>query len=164
MKLKNAIGLLCLGLLTQILVSCDDSYWTHQGKQAALNRSIIPTDGAIEESPYSSRNLGIIDSVHMERVAVMDFYSIRILSGYSWHSYALKLKIKNISTDTLSFDYTLKDIHTDTVNGFPIRKDYLSSVTRLAPNTLIEQKMDTVYGNKGLDSLSFSMRNFTRKK
>jgi hypothetical protein len=163
MKLKNAIGLLCLGLLAQILVSCYDSYWTHQGRQAALNTPIIPTDGAIEESPYSSRNLGIIDSVQMERVAVMDFYSIRIFSN-GWYPYALKLKIKNISTDTLSFDYTLKDIHTDTVNGFPIRKDYLSSVTRLAPNTLIEQKMDTVYGNKGLDSLSFSMRNLAREK
>ncbi len=163
MKLKNAIGLLYLGLLVQILVSCD-SYWTHQGRQTALNTPIIPTNGAIEESSYSSRTIGIIDSVQMERVGILDFYTIRVFSGSSWYYYALKLKIKNISMDTLSFDYVLKDIHTDTINARPRRKDYLNSVTRLAPNTLIEHRMDSIYGYQAFDSVSFSLKNLTRKK
>lgn len=168
MKLKKAIRLLSLGLLVLSLLSCAPDPWVavHINRGTALTTPRIPTDGAIEESPYSSRNLGIIDSALMERVAIMDFYSIRIFSS-GWYSYALKLKIKNISSDTLSFDYTLKDVRTNTMNTYPYnpkRKDYFNSVTRLAPNTLIEHRMDSVFGDKALDSLSLSVRNLTRKK
>lgn len=163
MKLKNAIGLLFLGLLAQILVSCDPWVAVHVARGTALT-TIKPLDGAYDESPYSSRTIGIIDSVQMERVAILDFYTIRIFSGDSWYYYALKLKIKNISMDTLSFDYVLRDIHTDTINAPPRRKDYLNSVTRLAPNTLIEHRMDSIYGYQAFDSVSFSLKNLTRKK
>lgn len=91
----------------------------------------------------------------------MDFYTICIYGG-GWSPYALKLKVKNLSLDTLSFDYTLKDIRT--ASGFPKRQDYINSIVRLAPNGLIEQRMDTVYGDKAFDGLEFSMSNLTRKR
>jgi hypothetical protein len=162
MKPMNKIFRIVLCTLFLFLISCDPWVQVHINRGQAILRSGIPSKGDTREDVYPSRLVGIIDSVKQDSIAVMSFYAINLEIGGGWVDYALNLKIKNTSLDTLGFDYELSDNRTDTASSK--RKKYNFSVVQLAPNAQIVHRIDSIFQFRPYDNLLFSMKNLSRKK